>query len=1215
VLRARDFLRDQIIIGTPRPRDPLVSVVLPTYRRREGGFLARAIESVLGQTLDDLELLIIDDGSTDGSHDLIETFRARDDRVRHVRHDLNSGLPALRVNEGIGLSRGRYLAFQFDDDVWRPDALASLRAEAERHAEPVVVVGGSRCTGAAERILPDVELNLVNLYDQNRLANNSVLLPRMVVQMLGMYDCHIGMRRLCDWDLWLRYMKHVPFVTIPDVVAEAYENLPGSIGKITPWDLSLFRQFHDIPRGDLLTPERWLDYPVDSLEVAGVRFERDVRRRLYEQHVVPLYLRVRHHFPELEGFPSTMPPKPKNVLYTKSSYDVSNDVTLNHYDAPSYRRGSYKACFQPLDQVSDGWTRDADALLLVRTLADRARLLLYQGLSTEVPVGVYLDDDLLSFHEYGPEFSYLAPGTPGHENLKECIRQADAVWVTNAFLAGAVSDLSPRCLPHNNAVPLSSLPDGIRTRSRGRPFRIGYVGSGYRIEEFSRLWEGLRRLARQRRGEVEFEFWGLDVSSLPRLEAPVRQRPFTFSYARYLEQLRGAEFDVLLAPLLDSPRPRLGKSLIKYYECAVAGALGIFSRVPPYAALPEGFTCLKADNTVEDWFAALETAVTMPDEERQALQWRALQHVREDFTAEAQIHRHEAAWRATEFHSRTRLRRRADGRPRVAYFLHSAFLGGGEMQLWRRLTLAREYGIEPIVVLPRIVRETDQARHVEEDAAGKGMRVEFADYRCFTEPLEPAQFNDPAELQDIDDLLERCAPALVHSVTFIPSLGQVCARRGIPHVASLYAVDDAFAWPRGRPGFFHADVVQSDSLRYAERWSGLLEAEKLCAREVAPAESFAIGQRRYLASGGRPAPRPNPARLVVAGTLQPRKRQLETIEAVGRLCCEGWDCRLELHGYTHFYPDYVDECESIARAYGIEDRVTLAGFGAMPEILRSADVILSLSTVESFPSTIKEAMAAGVLVVATPVGGIPELILDGVSGILCPDVSVEGLEDGIRRALALPDEERWRIVQQARRVARSEFHSQRAASDLLLAYTRALDLGTERRRQLFLWASFPPIATPARVETPAPEASPEPHVDEPIGVPTGHLPVAGALSYRLVPTRPEWTGVTVVVGTHGRALAGELSLRILSDSGRPLREATASLSGQRDADWLTLRFPAIRNAVGKPFRLEFVARISPEGRVSLFESSPPEARLKRTLRRAGLPLSGNTLYCRLWYGS
>ena len=94
----------------------LVSVIVPTFNRAH--CLARAIDSALAQSHGDLEILIIDDGSTDGTQALIRDRYGRDSRVRYI-HQENQGVSAAR-NTGIRASRGAFVALLDSDDVWRP---------------------------------------------------------------------------------------------------------------------------------------------------------------------------------------------------------------------------------------------------------------------------------------------------------------------------------------------------------------------------------------------------------------------------------------------------------------------------------------------------------------------------------------------------------------------------------------------------------------------------------------------------------------------------------------------------------------------------------------------------------------------------------------------------------------------------------------------------------------------------------------------------------------------------------------------------------------------------------------------------------------------------------------------------------------------------------------------------------------------------------------
>ena len=102
---------------TDKKENVLISVVLPTYNRAR--CLSRSINSVLNQTFSNLELIIVDDGSTDNTRELVESFS--DPRIRYIYQE-NAGACAAR-NHGINEALGTYIAFQDSDDEWRKDKL------------------------------------------------------------------------------------------------------------------------------------------------------------------------------------------------------------------------------------------------------------------------------------------------------------------------------------------------------------------------------------------------------------------------------------------------------------------------------------------------------------------------------------------------------------------------------------------------------------------------------------------------------------------------------------------------------------------------------------------------------------------------------------------------------------------------------------------------------------------------------------------------------------------------------------------------------------------------------------------------------------------------------------------------------------------------------------------------------------------------------------
>ena len=96
-----------------------MSVVMPVYNREK--YVSRAIESILNQTYKDFEFILVDDGSTDGSSDIIKHYAYKDKRIKYIRQD-NSGAAQAR-NAGVNYSQGKYIAFMDDDDISVPKRL------------------------------------------------------------------------------------------------------------------------------------------------------------------------------------------------------------------------------------------------------------------------------------------------------------------------------------------------------------------------------------------------------------------------------------------------------------------------------------------------------------------------------------------------------------------------------------------------------------------------------------------------------------------------------------------------------------------------------------------------------------------------------------------------------------------------------------------------------------------------------------------------------------------------------------------------------------------------------------------------------------------------------------------------------------------------------------------------------------------------------------
>ena len=187
---------------------PKVSVVVPTYDSAR--FLGKAIQSVLDQTFQDWELIVVDDGSTDNTRDVVAAFR--DARIRYV-HQENRGAPAA-LNAGIRLGRGAYVAFLGADDRWLAEKLALQVAQLDSlplevglvysdlhllNLEDDTILG--RFLGGREPPRGRVLSQLVRT-EGSFLHPCAALIRREVFDKVGVFD--EGLKTHEDWDLWIR---------------------------------------------------------------------------------------------------------------------------------------------------------------------------------------------------------------------------------------------------------------------------------------------------------------------------------------------------------------------------------------------------------------------------------------------------------------------------------------------------------------------------------------------------------------------------------------------------------------------------------------------------------------------------------------------------------------------------------------------------------------------------------------------------------------------------------------------------------------------------------------------------------------------------------------------------------------------------------------------------------------------------------------------------
>jgi glycosyltransferase involved in cell wall biosynthesis len=211
-----------------------ISVIIPTYNR--GNEVCLAVQSVLDQTLPALEVIVVDDGSTDDTPARLSRF---DGLIRYVVQT-NRG-PASARNHGAEISQGEWIAFLDSDDVWAPDKLERQSALIEQGDPRLGVVHcdnwrngpGYRVRGEAwPRRRP---LQLRDMLRGNPICTSAVLIRRQAFVAVGGFEPTTW--AVEDWDLWLRLLQvGWRFATLDTPLVEV---------RLSPTSLSLNRQHKD----------------------------------------------------------------------------------------------------------------------------------------------------------------------------------------------------------------------------------------------------------------------------------------------------------------------------------------------------------------------------------------------------------------------------------------------------------------------------------------------------------------------------------------------------------------------------------------------------------------------------------------------------------------------------------------------------------------------------------------------------------------------------------------------------------------------------------------------------------------------------------------------------------------------------------------------------------------------------------------------------------
>lgn len=297
---------------------------------------------------------------------------------------------------------------------------------------------------------------------------------------------------------------------------------------------------------------------------------------------------------------------------------------------------------------------------------------------------------------------------------------------------------------------------------------------------------------------------------------------------------------------------------------------------------------------------------------------------------------------------------------------------------------------------------------------------EWATYSLIAQPEDIDVVSIDKCYEELRDRIALYHPDILHSVQINPCVELISRELQIPHIMNVYQL---------LPEFFNMSYVDifphyhlCDSWYYARQWQHYLHTDSSCVRTVVNARSR---KKRMLIS--------RLLNFICVGVVYEGKNQLSVIKAFHKALIGGMRAKLTLCGYRD--TDYGDECFRYIEENNLQSEIFMKDFCSdMSKEYSQNDILICGSKRESYPNAVSEAMANGLVVISTPVGGVPEIIEDGKNGYLARDYSEEALLEKIMQVQG--DIENGKIEQILEKTEETflQHHSPQAVTSQLLQY-------------------------------------------------------------------------------------------------------------------------------------------------------------------------------------
>ena len=609
---------------------PEVSVLLPIESGDHNNLLYRSVDSILSQTLKNLELIVIDDGSTKETNNQIEALMQKDGRVSCLRHRHPIGLPAISEYEGFVKSRGKYLAFSSTNTVLEKTGIDALYKHLHsnesdfvygrvRTLSPDLLTGKLIKSQLGTSLRPQSSIRL-----NNKISQYAVLFKKEILHRVGLADPSPFMVQDCHWDLWIRIAeyydlqfldKHIATVqnlVIDDCLHDSYYS--------DSWSVSELMGKH---RNTLLSPKNFQNYDIytapanlHELATRAITDCNNSHQRQFAQHLDQSTFATSNPTPHLEQDATR-----SRLLVSTAFYDASTSLCFDN--PPSI------AHVQIIESNDSRKTEvvQATALIIVREIFDRNNQIWIDiAKKTNVPIYWFIDDNFMVLSAESKEYSMYRP-----ENVKQFMHLFAGILASTEAIQQYFCDQKL----HDNVLvypPISTLPlkhrESAVPRKQNNSFRLLFFGGPHRLQSLKKfILPALEKLSSEI--DVELVIGSKQPGMVTSNVVTIHHVSFESDYRLALSRFVNADIDVLVHPSTRTDNASY-KTLNALINADKIGAALAVSDVPPFSKFHKAGIMAFAEDSVAAWLTILKE-LAHNDEKRDSLSQAASYYCKKHF--------------------------------------------------------------------------------------------------------------------------------------------------------------------------------------------------------------------------------------------------------------------------------------------------------------------------------------------------------------------------------------------------------------------------------------------------------------------------------------------------------------------------------------------------------------------------------------------------------